>query len=87
MSFTEIQQSQRNINGYFSGLNVNSHFSGTIDVSRHIRFIVTGHVGSATPFFDGSMQTDGNLAGSHGSLGQNGQCAGEYSIWSAAPAS
>jgi transposase len=36
---------------------------------------------------EGSMQSDGNLAGSFCIPHQKGQCAGEDGVWSAAPAS
>jgi len=86
MSLTGIQQNQKNISGYFTGLHINGPFRGTMDTPRHMQFSVTDSAGHRTLSFDGAMQSTGNLAGSYCNVGQNGQCAGEYGIWSVAPA-
>ena len=92
MSLTRMQQSQRNIRGYFAGsqangLQVNEPFSGIIDAHGHIHFTVAEYAGQVILSFNGTVQADGTLAGSYCNLGQNGQCAGEYGLWSAAPGS
>jgi serine/threonine protein kinase len=87
MSLAGIQQSQGNISGYFTGLQVSGQFIGIIDASRHIRFIVMNSAGYSILSFDGAVQSDGNLAGSYCSLNPAGQCAGAYGVWSAAPVS
>jgi len=87
MSLTVVHQNQGNISGYFTGLQVNSPFKGNVDASKHIQFIVTDPARQRTLSFDAAIQTDGNLAGSYCSLDQQRHCAGEYGIWSAAPAS
>jgi eukaryotic-like serine/threonine-protein kinase len=86
MTLTGLQQNQKNISGYFTGLHINGPFRGTIDTPRHIQFSVTDSAGHRTLSFDGAMQPTGNLVGSYCNVGQNGQCAGEYGIWSVAPA-
>jgi len=86
MSLTAVQQRQENISGYFTGLEVSNSFKGSIDAARHIQFTVTDPARQRTLSFDGAMQDDGNLVGSYCSLGQQGQCVGEYGIWSVAPA-
>lgn len=84
MSLTGIQQQQRNIRGYFSGLLRNSPFNGTISTAGHIHFIVTGKGQQATISFDGNMQSDGNLGGSYCSPNQVTQCS-NYGVWSVSP--
>ena len=90
LSLTRIQQNQRAIRGSFigtqsNGLQVNEPFSGTIDAHGHIRFTVAEYAGQVILSFDGSMQSDGTLEGNYCSLDPQGQCAGEYGIWSASP--
>jgi GAF domain-containing protein len=86
MSLTRIQQSQGAIHGYFTGLHMDGPFRGIIDASKHIQFTVTDSAGLAVLSFEGSMQSDGKLAGRFCILNQKGQCAGEYGVWSTAPA-
>ncbi|MFL5655656.1 MAG: hypothetical protein ACJ8CB_15945, partial [Ktedonobacteraceae bacterium] len=85
MSLTGIQQNQIAISGNFTGFNENAPFRGSIDTSRHIRFIVIGSSNSASLSFEGVMQTDGNLAGSYCILDPQGGCSGGYGVWSVAP--
>ena len=92
ITLTRIQQSQREIRGYFTGfqangLKVNEPFSGMIDAHGHIHFTLAEYAGQITLSFEGAMETDGTLAGSYCNLGQNGQCAGEYGLWSVVPGS
>jgi len=91
MSLTRIQQSQRTVRGYFTGfqldgLQVNEPFSGLIDAQGHIHFTVAEYAGQITLSFEGVVQADGILAGSYCNLDQNGQCAGDYGLWSISPA-
>src|SRR5436305_11532943 len=90
ISLIRIQQNQGAISGYFigsqvNGLQVNEPFRGMIDAHRHIRFAVAEYAGQVMLSFDGSMQPDGTFAGNYCSLDQQGQCAGEYGIWSVSP--
>jgi serine/threonine protein kinase len=87
MSLARIQQSQGNISGYFTGLQVSGHLIGIINASRHIQFTVMNSAGHPILSFDGAMQSDGNLSGSYCSLDQKRQCSGDYGIWSVGPAS
>src|SRR6266566_5678894 len=79
-----IRQSQGNISGNFTGLHVNGSFRGTIDPSSHIEFTVTDSAAHITLSLDGGLQSDGNLSGDFCNLNQEGQCASEYGLWSAA---
>jgi hypothetical protein len=90
MSLTRMQQSQRNICGYFTGfqangLQVNEPFSGMIDAQGHIHFTVAEYAAQITLSFEGGVQADGTLAGNYCNLDQNKQCAGEYGLWSVSP--
>jgi ABC-type multidrug transport system fused ATPase/permease subunit len=90
LSLIRIQQNQGAISGYFigfqaNGLQVNEPFSGMIDAHEHIRFTVAEYAGQIILSFDGSLQSDGTLAGNYCSLDQQGQCAGEYGVWSVSP--
>ncbi len=85
MSLTGMRQSQGSISGYFTGLHVNGSFRGTINASSHIEFTVRDPVAYITVYFDGAMQSDGNLSGNFCNLNREGQCAGEYGLWSVAP--
>jgi serine/threonine protein kinase len=87
MSLARIQQSQGNISGYITGLQVSGHLIGIINASRHIQFTVMNSAGHPILSFDGAMQSDGNLSGSYCSLDQKRQCSGDYGIWSVGPAS
>ena len=85
MFLRRIQQRQNTMSGYFSGLNTNALFHGSLDASRHILFKVISSSGSAMLAFDGSMKADGTLAGNYCRLDQHGQCSGEYGLWSLSP--
>jgi eukaryotic-like serine/threonine-protein kinase len=87
MSLARIQQSQGNISGYFTGLQVSGPLTGIVDASKHIQFTVMNSAGHPVLSFDGVMQSDGNLAGSYCSLDQKKLCSGDYGIWSVGPAS
>jgi eukaryotic-like serine/threonine-protein kinase len=89
MSLTGIQQTQMTIGGDFTGLNRTGTFNGTIDPHppEQIQFRVKDSAGHLILSFDGHMQSDGELSGSYCTIGQNAQCAGEYGLWSVAPAS
>lgn len=93
MSLTGIRQNQVDITGY---LTLDSHiqgsgpFRGTIDTSKHLRFIVTDAAGKAKFYFDGMMQSATSLSGNYYSCRpadplQGAQCRqapGSYGIWS-----
>jgi ATP-binding cassette, subfamily B, bacterial len=90
LSLITMQQNQGAISGSFmgfqaNGLQVHEPFSGVIDAHEHIRFTVAEYAGQIMLAFDGSLQSDGTLAGTYCSLDQQGQCAGEYGIWSVSP--
>ncbi|GAC1487288.1 MAG: hypothetical protein NVS2B12_41890 [Ktedonobacteraceae bacterium] len=83
-----IQQNKAAINGNFTvgaPLVGSNPFQGTIDTTNHIQFTVQSYRGNAPLFFDGTLQSNGSLAGSYCSLGPNKQCsanAGASGTWS-----
>jgi hypothetical protein len=92
MSLTGIRQSHGNISGYLTlgpKMQGGGPFSGTIDTTKELKFIVTDTAGSATLFFEGAMQSATSLSGnfyrcSPVGLSQEGQCRlapGSYGIW------
>src|SRR4051812_17131977 len=52
--------------------------------SKPIKFSITSNVGQATPTFEGSLRSDGSIAGTYCSMHQAGHC-NYYGIWSVAP--
>lgn len=86
ITLTQLQQSNESIQGNFAGLQMQGAFTGVLDASKHIFFTVTGKAGQKAPlFFEGSVRSDANLVGNYCSVDQQGQCAGDYGVWSAAP--
>ena len=88
MSLTGIQQSQKNISGYFTvgnELQGNGSFTGTVDTSQDVQFTVVNSTGHAILYFEGLVGPDGTLAGNYCSLDQQGHCAGGYGLWSVTP--
>ena len=92
MLLTGMRQSQGNISGYLTlgpTLQGGGHFSGTIDTTKELKFVVTDTVGNTTMFFEGIMQSESNLTGDYyrcSSVGpvQGKQCKqvpGSYGIW------
>ncbi len=81
MVLTVQQQNKGIIRGSFTGLQVKSSFSGTIDTAKNIKFTVAGFAGHTSLSFEGLMHSDGNVAGSFCSLDQSGKCSA-YGIWS-----
>ena len=85
IALTQIHQNNQSISGYFSSSQVKSTFTGVLDTSKHIFFTVTGNSGQPSLFFEGAVRADGNLAGNYCSIDQQGQCSGNYGVWSLAP--
>lgn len=88
LTLTQLQQSNESILGDFTGLRIRGTFTGVLDTSKHIFFTVTRNTGQmreASLFFEGSIRSDDNLVGNYCSEDQQGQCAGNYGVWSAAP--
>lgn len=80
MFLVGIQQQQRNLCGYFSGLNLTGTLSGTITADGHIQFVVKNQAKQVRLTFDGNRQADGMLVGSF-CHPQKGKCQ-DYGIWS-----
>jgi len=82
-----IQQKQEAISGNFTAgkpLLSNGRFTGTIDTTRHIRFLVHSADTQAPILFWGALQPDG-LGGNYCSVDKNLQCdlqAGGHGVWS-----
>ncbi len=85
MSLMNIQQSGKNVSGFFTGLGLNGPFIGTIDTSGHIQFQVTIYSGNSTLSFEGTIKLGGDIAGSYEVINQNNQFTGESGIWSITP--
>ena len=92
MSLSGIRQSQGNISGYLTlgpKLQGSGPFSGTINTTKELKFVVTDNAGNATLFFEGVMQSGTSLTGDYYrcspiGLSQVGQCSqvpGSYGIW------
>ncbi|MDQ6644030.1 MAG: hypothetical protein M3Y76_06240, partial [Chloroflexota bacterium] len=81
------QQNSGAINGNFTvgpQLVGSNPFTGTVDTKKHIQFTVQGYKGNAPLFFDGRVQSGGELSGNYCSLGANAQCnpqAGASGTW------
>lgn len=93
MLLSGIRQSQGNISGYLTlgpKLQGSGPFSGTINTSKELKFVVPDTVGNATMFFEGVMQSATSLTGDYYrcspvGLSQGGKCSqapGSYGIWS-----
>jgi serine/threonine protein kinase len=84
-----IQQKQEAINGDFTvgePLLGNGRFTGTIDATKHIRFLVRSADTQAPILFWGALQPNGSLGGNYCSVNKNLQCdlqAGGRGVWSA----
>jgi hypothetical protein len=92
MLLTELRQSQGNISGYLTlgpSLQGSGHFSGTINTTKELKFMVADTTGTATLFFEGVMQSTTSLTGDYYhcspvDLSQGGQCKqapDSYGIW------
>jgi len=72
-----IQQNEGTIGGLFtvgSRLLGSGPFTGAITPAGGIQFTVEGYQSNAPLFFSGSVQSDGSLAGTYCSLGNNARC-------------
>ena len=86
MVLTGIRQSQGNISGYLTlgpKLQGSGPFSGTINTTKALKFIVTDTAGSATLFFEGVMQSATSLSGIYYRCSPVclSQAPGSYGIW------
>ncbi len=92
LSFTRIQQDQEHISGYLtvgSKLQGSGPFSGTLDTTKRLQFMVTDSTGQAVLFFEGTMQSPTSLSGDYYRCGreQGNRCLqapGDYGIWNVA---
>lgn len=87
MTLTKMQQNGGNISGSFSAMHMSGTYSGFLDTSKHIYFIVPAGSGRAPLYFWGSVGAGGNLEGSFCQIDQGGQCIpnGVFGVWSVAP--
>ena len=85
MSLSNILQSGKDIQGYFSGLGLSGFFKGTINTSEHIQFQIEIYSGNSTLSFEGAIQIGGTIAGSYQVLNRNSQFTGESGLWSVVP--
>ncbi len=87
MFLTEVQQENERLSGSFAGLQVTGTFTGVLDTSQHIFLTVAGTADHPPFFFQGTVKTDGSLAGNYCNLDATGQCTGGYGVWSLMPGS
>jgi eukaryotic-like serine/threonine-protein kinase len=85
ISLTQVQQNSGNIQGKFNGMHITGSFSGVLDTSHHIFFTVTGSPDQPSYFFEGAVRSDNNLVGNYCSIDAQGQCNGDYGLWSLSP--
>ncbi|GAC1378014.1 MAG: hypothetical protein NVS4B7_00140 [Ktedonobacteraceae bacterium] len=83
ITLTQVQQNNGNIQGNLTGTHITGSFTGVLDTSRHIFFTVAGQ---PSYFFEGAVRSDNNLVGNYCSVDAQGQCSGNYGVWSIAPA-
>ncbi len=90
VSNIRIQQSGGNISGSFtvnSSPRISGVFTGTVDTSGHVRFIVLDNTGRAALLFTGSVEANGAIVGNFCALDGSGYCSGQYGTWKITPAS
>ncbi len=80
---TQIHQNSGNITGYFKGLGMAGHFTGTVTRTGHLQFTVTVLGGSSFLSFDGDIKIGGDITGTFKALNQQRQFTGESGIWNA----
>src|SRR5947209_10291775 len=85
ISLTQVQQKSENIEGNFIGMHMNGSFTGVLDPFRHIFFTVTAAAGQPSYFFEGAIRADNNLVGDYCTIDAQGQCNGNYGVWSLSP--
>jgi eukaryotic-like serine/threonine-protein kinase len=85
ISLIQVQQNSDNIQGKFNGMHITGSFSGDIDTFRHIWFTVIVPPDQPSYFFEGTMRSDNNLVGNFCSIDAQGQCNGNYGLWSLSP--
>ncbi len=84
-----INQNQGSINGQFTvalPLQGTGPFTGTIDTSNNIKFIVISKDTTAPILFQGTVNSDGSLSGNYCSVNQANQCdtsVGGHGTWMA----
>jgi hypothetical protein len=89
MLLTNVQLAQGKVSGSLSlgeGLHGSGPFHGTFNAAKHVQFTVTDVTAHTTLSFEGTLQSDGNLAGSYCQIDSSGHCSGDYGVWSVTPA-
>jgi serine/threonine protein kinase len=87
MILTHMLQNEGLISGSFSGLHMSGVFSGSVDTSKNIKFIVAASNGRVRLYFTGSVKANGGLEGSFWAIDQLGQNIPNdvFGIWRVAP--
>jgi serine/threonine protein kinase len=85
MALTRIVQKNGLISGSFNGLNRSGTFSGFLDASKNIYFLVSTSSGSLS--FTGTVQKNGEIEGQYCASNRGVQCIsnGVFGWWSVAP--
>ncbi|HEX6480244.1 MAG TPA: hypothetical protein VF043_15510 [Ktedonobacteraceae bacterium] len=91
---TDIEQQKENIKGRFvkistsgplKGRPEDASFRGGVNTTNQIQLIVTTHTGQPLFSFDGLIQPDGSIAGTHCSYEQSTGKWSNYGSWSVSP--
>jgi hypothetical protein len=87
MTLTHLLQNGGIISGSFTSTLMRGSFNGYLDSSKHIFFTVTNPSGAAPLYFQGTVQSAGNLVGSFCAIDQNNACiSGDaFGVWNVVP--
>jgi hypothetical protein len=87
MTLTHLLQNKGLISGSFTSTLMRGSFNGYLDSSKHIFFNVTNPSGAAPLYFQGTVQSAGNLVGSFCAIDQNNACiSGDaFGVWNVVP--
>jgi eukaryotic-like serine/threonine-protein kinase len=81
----QVRQERNNIGGNFQGLGQVGSFTGIVNSSGSVRFIVKYGTGSL--IFDGDIKVGGDIGGTFYAVDAQGQNIGEYGPWYASATS
>jgi hypothetical protein len=86
-----VQNNNTNVTGSFNAMGMDKSFNGVVDVSRHFLFTIPRGAGELPLFFNGTVKSDGSIAGTFCTIDSAGQCVGgnnnDYGQWSVIQAS
>jgi serine/threonine protein kinase len=87
LTLTHMLQNSGLISGSFTSTLMRGSFNGYLNSSRHIFFTVANPSGGAPLYFQGSVQSAGNLEGSFCAIDQNNACipGAAFGVWNVVP--